>query len=711
MVYLTATPIANSMCEAHVFMRSLQAETLDRLDLLAFDAWARQFGEAVPGLELAPDGGSWRMVTRFAKFVNLPELGAIWRQVMTVKAAKDMKLDQPEVYGNGMQPLVLPMSTWLRRIVEILVERAEQVRSRQVEPHVDNMLKITGDGRKAALDVRLFSPTLPMLEYSKVRAAARFVFAVWQASEPLRGTQMVFCDLSVPRARDKPVDLDEVGDVIDSEADATPDTAISVYVDFARELVAMGVPAREIAFIHQAKNRREKQELFDKMNSGEVRILLGSTERMGSGTNAQRRLVNMIHLDPTWTPAGLIQRTGRIVRQGNLYPTVGVWCMQHEGSFDVFMYQTLLRKISFISQALSGDLGLREMEDVGDLQLTFEDLTAAATGNPAVQRKAWLEREAARLQRLRRAHEDAHARARIHLNLLPDQIRQRRTLVAGLEAARDWLAARPAQESFSVVLCSKLAFSGPEGEQRYMDRASAGEQLIRLADYARTQAIKHGSMVCAIGSYRGMRLNLDAANYITGVEVLTRLETPEADALDIRGRIAESAGGVFASLDAHIRNFPDRVAAARSELIGMETRERELTVFIAIDWDKSGELQEVTAELAAINETFKREAAEAAQKSTSPEKKTDSLSQMLAGAMPAESYMPASDKVEQSWDKALAFVQMLVEMHADPEPLRERLRFKSGGSASSPVVAPVRLPAKCASPDHDTTLPDELRLF
>jgi N12 class adenine-specific DNA methylase len=751
-VYLTATPIANSMCEAHVFMRSLQAETLDRLDLLAFDAWARQFGEAVPGLELDPSGGSWRMVTRFAKFVNLPELGALWRQVLTVKPAKDLDLDQPGVFGGAMQPLVLPMSVWLRRIVEVLVRRADRVRAKAVQPHEDNMLKITGEGRKAALDVRLFAPALPVLNYSKVRAAARFAFAVWHASEPLKATQMIFCDLAVPRGRDKPIE--ESGDELIGEQASgdevskcgrddpgagsgdmgqetgaqagsdmgtqaseiacadDPDTGTTnhsltnrrthydstsdpgdaaqrpqVYGEFARELMRMGVPAGEIAFVHQAKNRREKQQLFDKMNSGEIRFLLGSTERMGAGTNAQKRLINMIHLDPTWTPAGLIQRTGRIVRQGNIYPEVGVWCMQHEGSFDVFMYQGLLRKISFIAQALSGDLGLREMEDVGDQQLTFEDLTAAATGNPKVQRKAWLERELARLHRLRRAHEDASMRAKIALQQLPAQLRAHRETVRQLNEAADWITQHVsgAQEKFSVTLCSRLTFAGPENEITFDDRASAGAQVIRLAEFARTQAIRAGRAEVEVGRYKGLTLLLSAANFMSGVEVHTRLKHVALPMLDVLGRI-ETPSGVFASLDATLRNFYARPEDAQAQLDSLLAREAELKAFADVIWDKGAELAEASTELAELEAQFKKEAADAEVKghaaacpdATCPDDAASKAIALEGIALPAESYLPATPQVEKSWSAALAFIERVIELHRDPEPLLERLAQTGG---------------------------------
>jgi hypothetical protein len=346
-----------------------------------FDAWAANFGEAVTALELAPSGAGYRMHTRFAKFVNLPELLTMFRDFADVQTSEMLDLPRPALEGGKNRIIIAPATPELKAFVNGLMERSEKIKNGSVDPKNDNMLKITGDGRKAALDMRLINPLALPHPQSKVSLATQEIFAIWKETEALRATQLAFCDISTP----------------------CPDR-FHVYGAIRLGLIERGVPPHEIVFIHEADTDAAKQALFDKVNSGQVRVLLGSTEKMGAGTNVQRKLYASHNIDAPWRPRDIEQRDGRILRQGNENSAVRICRYVTEGSFDAYMWQTLETKAKFIQQVMNGDTSVRTAEDINGGALTYAEIKAIASGNPAVMEKVKVDTEVRKLDSLRTSH-------------------------------------------------------------------------------------------------------------------------------------------------------------------------------------------------------------------------------------------------------------------------------------------------------------------
>ena len=363
----------------HTMQKYLQYGMLRRNDLLHFDAWASTFGETVTAIELAPEGSGYRAKTRFAKFYNLPELMALFKEVADIQTADMLKLPVPKAnYHN----IVLKPSEHQKEMVAALSERAEKVRNKEVDATVDNMLKITNDGRKLALDQRLMSDMLPDSETGKVAACAANVFDIWQRTAEQRSTQMVFCDLSTPHG----------------------DGQFNVYDDLRDKLIAKGIPAEEIAYIHNAKTEVQKKELFGKVRSGQIRVLIGSTAKMGAGTNVQQKLIALHHLDCPWRPADLQQREGRIIRQGNENPEVEIFTYVTENTFDSYLYQLVEGKQKFIGQIMTSKSPMRSAEDIDETALSYAEIKALCTGNPYIKEKMDLDIDVQRLKLLKSSY-------------------------------------------------------------------------------------------------------------------------------------------------------------------------------------------------------------------------------------------------------------------------------------------------------------------
>jgi N12 class adenine-specific DNA methylase/predicted RNA methylase len=377
-VFATATPVANTMAEVHTMMRYLQPARLAELGLQQFDAWAATFGESVTALEIAPDGSGYRMHTRFARFINIPELMAIFGEVADIQTAEMLKLPVPGLRGGKARTVTCPASPELRAFVQTLVARAENIRNGNIDPREDNMLAVTNDGRKAALDFRLISPRAGFDENGKVAACAREVHAIWQRTAEFRGAQLVFCDLSSPKGS----------------------KGFSVYEDLRERLIEAGIPAGDIAFIHDANTDTQKAKLFKSVREGRVRVLLGSTQKMGIGTNVQDRLAAIHELDAPWRPCDVEQREGRILRQGNQCEEVEIIRYVTENSFDAYSWQMLETKAKFIAQVMCGDKSLRSVEDVALATLSYAEVKALASGNPLVIEKAGVDAELAKLSTL-----------------------------------------------------------------------------------------------------------------------------------------------------------------------------------------------------------------------------------------------------------------------------------------------------------------------
>ena len=434
-VFATGTPISNTMAEMYTMLRYLGPDLLNERGVGHFDAWAANFAEAVTALELAPDGSGYRMHTRFAKFINLPELLSMFRTVSDVQTADMLNLPRPAVTGGKPKIVAAPASDGLKAYIKGLTERAERLRTQRVDPSVDNMLKITGDGRKAALDMRLVEAFADAADSAKVANAVRRIFGVWHDSRELRSTQLVFCDLSTP----------------------APDR-FNVYDDLRARLIAGGIPEREIAFIHDADTDAAKMTLFTNVNAGRVRILIGSTEKMGAGTNVQRRLRALHHLDAPWRPRDIEQREGRILRQGNLNPEIEIYRYVTEGSFDAYMWQTLETKARFIQQVMSGQTSVRSAEDLESGALTYAEIKAIASGNPAVMEKVKVDTEIRKIDQLKSAHINQQHSIRWQIRALPQQIAEAGATLASVQAdigTRD----THADEEFSMTVGNR-AFSG-----------------------------------------------------------------------------------------------------------------------------------------------------------------------------------------------------------------------------------------------------------
>lgn len=456
--FATGTPLSNTMAEMFTMQRYLQPEHLRTSGMQHFDSWAQNFGESVTGIELAPDGSGYRSHTRFARFTNLPELVTAFRQVADVQTAEMLKLPRPKVDGGKRQTVAAPASGFLKDYVQTLMKRAEAVRAGKVDPSVDNMLKITGDGAKAALDMRLVDPSVPDDPNSKLNQGVRKVFDIWQATADKKSTQLVFIDLSTP------ADKKERG------------KRFTAYDDMKSKLVKKGVPEKEIAFIHDAETDMQKQALFDAANAGRIRILFGSTEKMGAGTNVQRKLVALHHMDAPWRPSDIEQREGRILRQGNENENIKLFGYVTEGSFDAYKWQTLETKARFIGQVMQGDVTVRNAEDVSGGALTYAEVKAIASGNPAVMEKVKVDAELRKLDVLRAAHESTAARIRREIVSLPGEIS---AVHAELDRLRADVATRDAArgEKFSISI-QKKTFEG-EGAYDEADAALAKALLER----------------------------------------------------------------------------------------------------------------------------------------------------------------------------------------------------------------------------------------
>ena len=466
-----ATPVSNSMVELYTMMRYLQYDLLKSSGLEHFDSWAANFGETITALEMAPEGTGFRSKTRFAKFFNLPELMAMWREAADIQTADMLRLPVPA--AEKITEVTTP-SDFQRDLVADLGERAEAVRNREVEPREDNMLKITSDGRKLALDQRLSDPTLPDDPESKVNACVRNVLQVWQDTEEIKGTQLVFCDLSTPKG----------------------DGSFNVYDDMKQKMMAQGVPPEEIAFIHDAKTEVQKAELFAKVRKGQVRVLLGSTAKMGAGTNVQTRLTALHHLDCPWRPADIEQREGRILRQGNMNQTVKIYKYVTENTFDAYNWSILENKQKFIGQLMSGKNPSRSCEDVDEAALSYAEVKALASGDPRIIEMTDLDSQVTKLKLLKANHEGQRYMLEDRLiQFFPKAINGTKEQIQGLEGDLAVLQAHPQpdKEHFSITVAG----------QTYTERKAAGQAIIDACT-----KMTDVSQRVELGEYRGFPMTL-----------------------------------------------------------------------------------------------------------------------------------------------------------------------------------------------------------
>ena len=556
-IFATGTPISNSMVELYTVQRYLQYQTLQEMGLIHFDDWASDYGETVTAIELSPEGSGYRPKTRFAKFFNLPELMATFKMVADVQTADMLKLPVPK--ANFHTEVIHP-SELQKKAVAGLAERAERVRARVVDPSTDNMLRITNDGRKLALDMRLLSSLAPDDENSKVSVCARNLYRIWAESTAQRSTQLVFCDLSTPKA----------------------DGSFNVYDDLRRKLLEIGIPENEIAYIHTANTEQKKKELFAKVRGGEVRILMGSTAKMGAGTNVQDRLIALHDLDCPWRPSDLQQRLGRIVRQGNQNPEVEIFRYVTEGTFDAYLYQLVESKQRFIAQIMTSKAPARAAEDVDETALSYAEIKALATGNPQIIEKCNLDMEVSKLNMLRASHlSQRYALEELVLRKYPAEIKELSERIAGYEQDSARLAEhpKPAEGIAPMVL----------NDVTYAERENAGKAIIEACTHM------NGAETVSIVSYRGfsMLLSYDgAANEFRMV---------------LKGKLSHTAvlgadaGGNVTRIDNALEKITEHLANARSQLAHTTEQLENARTEMTAPFPKEAELAEKTRRLNELN--------------------------------------------------------------------------------------------------------------
>ena len=557
-VFATGTPVSNSMVELYSVQRYLQYDTLAQNGLQHFDSWASTFGETVTALELAPEGTNYRAKTRFAKFYNLPELMQMFREVADIQTADMLKLPVPTVNYHNIKTKPSEIQT---EMVASLAKRAEKVRARLVEPNIDNMLKITNDGRKLALDQRMIDPMLPDDPESKVNACVDNVYRIWEEHADTKATQLVFCDLSTPKN----------------------DGTFNVYDDMREKLIARGIPAEQIRFIHEATTDAQKKELFGKVRSGEVRVLFGSTPKMGAGTNVQDRLIAIHNLDCPWRPSDLEQRQGRIERQGNMFPEVEVYRYVTEQTFDAYLYQLVESKQKFISQIMTSKSPVRSAEDVDEVALSFAEVKMLATGDARFKEKMDLDIQVSKLRVLKQSYLSEHydLEDRV-LKYYPQTIKEYEERIAGYEndAALVEQHKPQGEDKFCPMTLKGMT---------YTEKADAGEMLLAICkDYPMSAATE-------IGSYRGFRMEIyyDTVNAHYCMNLCGKAKHKVDLGADALGNLTR--------IENELSKLPARLEAAKTKkaetIAQLETAKEEIKKPFAFE----DELKEKTERLNALN--------------------------------------------------------------------------------------------------------------
>ena len=556
-VFATGTPVSNSMSELYTVMRYLQYGTLQQKGLTHFDCWASTFGETTTAIELAPEGTGYRARTRFAKFFNLPELMSMFKEVADIKTSDQLHLPVPEA---KFETVVAKPSEIQKEMVQELSKRAAEIHSGAVDASVDNMLCVTNDGRKIGLDVRLMNPMLPDDPNSKLNVCVQNVLKIWEEGKDQKLTQLLFCDLSTPKN----------------------DGNFNVYDDIRKKLVAAGVPENEIEFIHNADTEAKKAALFSKVRSGDVRVLLGSTAKMGAGTNVQSRLVAVHHLDVGWKPSDMTQRNGRIIRQGNMNKEVKVFNYVTEGTFDSYLYQTLENKQRFISQIMTSKSPVRSCEDVDEQALSYAEIKALCAGNPLIKEKMDLDVQVAKLKVLKADHQSQKFRLEDKLlTKFPADIQETNAYIAGVKADAELAAAHlQEKEGFCGITIKGVT---------YDEKKTAGERLLLACSELPNSEEK------VIGSYRGFELSLRFDTYHSEYQALLKGQRKYSVAL------GKDPLGCIIRLDNSLNNFPERITSAENELATLKQQQEAAQIEVEKPFPQEEELAEKSARLAELN--------------------------------------------------------------------------------------------------------------
>ena len=556
-VFATGTPVSNSMSELYTVMRYLQYSTLQQKGLTHFDCWASTFGETTTAIELAPEGTGYRARTRFAKFFNLPELMSMFKEVADIKTSDQLHLPVPDA---KFETVVAKPSEMQKEMVQELSKRAAKIHSGAVDASEDNMLCVTNDGRKIGLDVRLMNPMLPDDPNSKLNTCVRNVLQIWEDGKEQKLTQLLFCDLSIPKN----------------------DGNFNVYDDIRKKLVAAGVPENEVEFIHNADTEAKKAALFSKVRSGDVRILLGSTAKMGAGTNVQQRLAAVHHLDVGWKPSDMTQRNGRIIRQGNQNKQVQIYNYVTEGTFDSYLFQTLENKQRFISQIMTSKSPVRSCDDVDEQALSYAEIKALCAGNPLIKEKMDLDVQVAKLKVLKADHQSQKFRLEDKLlTKFPADIQETTAYITGLKSDAELAAVHPQEkEGFCGITIKGMA---------YDEKKTAGERLLLACSELPNSEEK------VIGSYRGFELSLRFDTYHSEYQALLKGQRKYSVAL------GKDPLGCIIRLDNSLNNFPERITSAENELATLKQQQAAAQIEVEKPFPQEEELAEKSARLAELN--------------------------------------------------------------------------------------------------------------
>ena len=554
-IFATGTPVSNSMTELYTMQRYLQYGTLEKMGLIHFDAWASTFGETVTAIELAPEGTGYRARTRFAKFFNLPELMAMFKEVADIKTADQLHLPVPNAHYETM---AVKPSVYQEEMVEALSERASKVHSGAVDPKEDNMLRITSDGRKLGLDQRLMNPLLPDEPGSKVNACMKNILRIYKEGDAQKLTQLVFCDLSTPHG----------------------DGSFNVYDDIRDKLVASGIPKEEIQFIHDADTEIKKKDLFAKVRSGQVRILFGSTQKLGAGTNVQDRLIALHDLDAPWRPGDLEQRAGRIVRQGNMNPDVHIYRYVTEKSFDSYLWQTIENKQRFISQIMSSKSPVRACDDVDETALSYAEIKALCAGDPRIKEKMDLDIEVAKLRLMKADYQSNRFKLEDQiLKQYPEEIRQVQERAKGYRADMALLEAHPLPKDGFVGMVIK--------GKRIADKEAAGKMLL--------EACRLSPHDMELGEYRGMKMTVDYDSYRQEVKLILRGEMSHTVTMgtDVYGNLTR--------IENALANMPQKLEKAEERIAELERQTEQARAELGKPFAQEKELEAKAARLAELN--------------------------------------------------------------------------------------------------------------
>ena len=549
--------------ELYTVMRYLQYGTLQKKNLTHFDCWASTFGETTTAIELAPEGTGYRARTRFAKFFNLPELMNMFKEVADIKTSDQLHLPVPDA---KFETVVVQPSDYQQDMVADLSERAAAVHSGMVDPSEDNMLKITGDGRKLGLDQRLINPLLPDDPESKLNACVQNVLRIWEEGKADRLTQLLFCDLSTPKN----------------------DGTFNVYDDIKAKLIAAGVPEKEIAFIHDADSEAKKKELFAKVRTGQVRVLMGSTQKMGAGTNCQDRLVALHHLDVGWRPSDMTQRNGRIIRQGNQNKEVQIYQYVTEGTFDAYLYQTLENKQKFISQIMTSKSPVRSCDDVDEQALSYAEIKALCAGNPLIKEKMDLDIDVARLKVLKADHQSQQYRMEDKLlKYFPAEIERQTGYIRGFEADIQTVSAHP---QIAEGFCGMEILG-----KHYTEKEDAGEMILAACkEMKATEPIP-------LGSYRGFQMELSFDSFRHDFDITLK------GTVSHRVSLGTDARGNIIRLDNALSSIPEKLEKAHEQLTNLQNQQEATRAELGKPFPQEAELAEKSARLAELDAALNME--------------------------------------------------------------------------------------------------------